>query len=249
MGTNPKPTLVPAPVFPLERRLGMVLVDTGAITRDQLACALELQYIRKVPLGEILLSERMIDDATWLAIMQKEFHTPPCNLDEFDLTGPLAQQGATLLNRAFCDQHRCLPLGTAGNAITVVMADPGNLETIKAIQFHTARTAAVLVATPMAIADGIRRMYGALEVQKTVQSLTDDVEHSESAPPVDEEHDADGDDIQSITALRAEAEDAPVVKLVREILIHAIRARASDIHIETHDKRTVIRFRVDGVLQ
>ena len=44
-------------------------------------------------------------------------------------------------------------------------------------------------------------------------------------------------------------EDAPVVQLINALLIEAIRAKASDVHVEAHEHRLVIRFRVDGVLQ
>jgi len=45
------------------------------------------------------------------------------------------------------------------------------------------------------------------------------------------------------------AEDAPVVKLLQTMFEDAIQARASDIHIEPHEKGLHIRFRIDGLLQ
>jgi len=44
------------------------------------------------------------------------------------------------------------------------------------------------------------------------------------------------------------AEQAPVTQLVNLILIEALKARASDIHIEPFEQRLAIRFRVDGLL-
>lgn len=43
-------------------------------------------------------------------------------------------------------------------------------------------------------------------------------------------------------------EDAPVTKIVATILRYAVDGGASDIHIEPHEKKTIIRFRVDGIL-
>jgi type IV pilus assembly protein PilB len=43
-------------------------------------------------------------------------------------------------------------------------------------------------------------------------------------------------------------EDAPVVQVVQLIITQALRDRASDIHIEPHDDRVRVRFRVDGAL-
>ena len=44
------------------------------------------------------------------------------------------------------------------------------------------------------------------------------------------------------------AQEATVVKLVNEILVEAIRDRASDIHIEPFEDDLRIRYRIDGVL-
>ena len=43
-------------------------------------------------------------------------------------------------------------------------------------------------------------------------------------------------------------ESAPIIKFVNSLFYQAIKKRASDIHIETHEKRGEVRFRIDGVL-
>src|SRR5690606_10045821 len=43
--------------------------------------------------------------------------------------------------------------------------------------------------------------------------------------------------------------DAPIIRLINALLTEAIKQSASDIHIETFEKRLVVRFRVDGVLR
>ena len=46
----------------------------------------------------------------------------------------------------------------------------------------------------------------------------------------------------------ADGGDAPVIRLCQNILIEAIKARASDIHIEPLEKDVRVRYRIDGVL-
>ena len=53
----------------------------------------------------------------------------------------------------------------------------------------------------------------------------------------------------AVDDLLDQREDAPVVRLINAILLEAIRARASDVHIEVEEARLVVRFRVDGVLR
>ncbi|MGL4322097.1 MAG: type II secretion system ATPase GspE [Paracoccaceae bacterium] len=46
-----------------------------------------------------------------------------------------------------------------------------------------------------------------------------------------------------------QSEDAPVVRLINALLAEAIKENASDIHIETQERRLIVRFRVDGILR
>nr|WP_044408620.1 type II secretion system ATPase GspE [Pseudomonas sp. FeS53a] len=51
------------------------------------------------------------------------------------------------------------------------------------------------------------------------------------------------------TDLMEQEDDAPIIRLINAILGEAIRENASDIHLETFEKRLVVRFRVDGILR
>jgi type II secretory ATPase GspE/PulE/Tfp pilus assembly ATPase PilB-like protein len=44
-------------------------------------------------------------------------------------------------------------------------------------------------------------------------------------------------------------DDSPVIRLINALLLEAVKEGASDVHIETQEKRLVVRFRVDGVLR
>ena len=43
-------------------------------------------------------------------------------------------------------------------------------------------------------------------------------------------------------------DEAPIIRLVNAILNQAVKARASDIHIEPFDRHIAVRFRIDGVM-
>ena len=57
------------------------------------------------------------------------------------------------------------------------------------------------------------------------------------------------DDAAVVDDLLDQSEDAPVVRLINALLSEAIKEGASDIHIETQEKRLVVRFRIDGVMR
>lgn len=56
-------------------------------------------------------------------------------------------------------------------------------------------------------------------------------------------------EVPTSTDLLEASDDAPVVKLINALLTQAIREDVSDIHLEVFEKRSLVRFRVDGVLK
>lgn len=63
------------------------------------------------------------------------------------------------------------------------------------------------------------------------------------------EGDLNYDDFLKISEdILASEESAPVIKFVNALFYQAVKKRASDIHIETHEDRGVVRFRIDGIL-
>ncbi len=57
------------------------------------------------------------------------------------------------------------------------------------------------------------------------------------------------DVIDQISAAISDEKDAPTVKYVQALFRQAIRRKASDVHVEPREKRFLIRFRIDGLLQ
>ena len=57
------------------------------------------------------------------------------------------------------------------------------------------------------------------------------------------------DDIPAAADLLDTADDAPVIRLINGIIAEAVRAGASDIHLESYETALVVRMRIDGVLR
>ena len=79
--------------------------------------------------------------------------------------------------------------------------------------------------------------------------------YRDTASDASEAADADGDlaaladSAALVDDLLDQSDDAPVVRLINALLLEAIKESASDIHIETQERRLVVRFRVDGVMR
>jgi general secretion pathway protein E len=88
------------------------------------------------------------------------------------------------------------------------------------------------------------------------QALSDAYQHDSSAAmQMVEDLGSDMDlaslaeQIQQTEDLLEQEDDAPIIRLINAILGEAIKENASDIHVETFEKRLVIRFRIDGILR
>jgi general secretion pathway protein E len=88
------------------------------------------------------------------------------------------------------------------------------------------------------------------------QALSDAYQHDSSAAMQMVEDMGSDMDLASLTEQIQETEDlleqeddAPIIRLINAILGEAIKENASDIHVETFEKRLVIRFRIDGILR
>ena len=76
------------------------------------------------------------------------------------------------------------------------------------------------------------------EAMQMVEGLGDELDLASLADSVTETED-----------LMEQEDDAPIIRLINALLTEAVKVNASDIHIETFEKRLVVRFRVDGVLR
>ena len=76
-------------------------------------------------------------------------------------------------------------------------------------------------------------------------------EATQMVDDLDNEIDLDmlASEVPETTDLLAVSENAPVVKLINALLTQAIREDASDIHLEVFEKRSLVRFRIDGILR
>ncbi len=85
---------------------------------------------------------------------------------------------------------------------------------------------------------GLAYQSDSSEAMEMVEGLGDDMDLASLADSVPETED-----------LLEQEGDAPIIRLINALLTEAVKENASDIHVETYEKRLIVRFRVDGVLR
>jgi type IV pilus assembly protein PilB len=213
-------------------RLGDVLVDAGVVTDDELTAALDAQRSvigARRRIGHVLVdlglaSERQIAVAV----------AGQLNLQVVDLTTvAISPETVRLLPRSVALRLGMVVLSRTGSQLTLAVIDPTDVVALDDVRLHTGATELVVtVATESQVREHLARVWSLSEDSSDLSTF---FEESDSAHHDDDPH--------------ATADDAPTVRLVALVLADAVRAGASDVHVEPQRDSLRIRYRVDGVLR
>jgi len=130
-------------------------------------------------------------------------------------------------------RFRALLLEEQDDMVLVAMVDPTDLFAFDEISRLTRKEVNIAVVSETTLLQTIDRIYRRTDqISSLARELGEDL-----------------GDVVDFGTLTLGAEDAPVVKLLQTMFEDAVQARASDIHIEPHEKALHIRFRIDGLLQ
>jgi general secretion pathway protein E len=170
-----------------------------------------------------LVSERGLAEA-YAELLGIPIATP----DRYPADEPLLAE--RLLPR-FLRDVRALPLSLNDDGLSVAVADPLDPFAREAIAAATGLRVSAEVAVPIELEAAFERLYA--QPGENADASTD-----EDAVPLEEDAER----------LKDLASEAPVIRLVNQIVFRAVETRASDIHIEPFEDRLRVRYRYDGVL-
>ncbi len=125
-------------------------------------------------------------------------------------------------------RYRVIPVMDDGMTLTVAIADPLNFDAMDTLPHVIGRQLTMVCVTQKDVDEHLRQFYNSAEVGGKSEA-------GYSVTTGDSEGGAD-------------AADAPIIKLVMQLLTEAFRVRASDIHIEPLETSVRIRYRLDGKL-
>jgi general secretion pathway protein E len=142
----------------------------------------------------------------------------------------------------FLKLNRLLPFADHDDHVAVAVSDPFNDEAITSLSY--------LIDQPVersVVADGdldaaIDRLYGAA-------AATDASDPVSGSPATGSGIGAETASEEDVQRLEDMASEAPVIRLVQELIARAVTNQASDIHVEPREDSVRVRFRIDGVLQ
>ena len=219
--------------------LGQMLVQDGILTDEQVATALDRQRKTKERLGQVLIDMRLIDEEVLLKYLGAQFRKEPITRQEL---GALDLDVVKLIPEEVARQHRVIAAERNGRRLIVATADPLNVVAIDDLRRATGLEIDFRIGPGAAIQEAIDRTYRRMISTEGIdEALRQDLGLSVGLTTAAEEN-------VDIKQLRTQADDPPVVKVVNYVLGRAASDNASDIHVEPHEDRTRVRYRVDGLL-
>ncbi|RDI92175.1 general secretion pathway protein E [Thermosipho africanus Ob7] len=213
------------------KRLGDILIEKGIITEDDLEYALKVQKETRKPIGEVLVE---LGFCTWQQIVKALAEQYEVG---FFPEKPTIDPSLNLnLKKELIEELRVIPIKEENGKVIVVTDNVYNLSLIKRrLKFLLSKDIEVFLVSPS--------IFDELLMDMNAEKKVDfDVSEELYSEEVNEE--------EEVRVEELESEETPIVRLVNNILNHAIELEASDIHIEPmKGKNVIVRYRIDGVLK
>src|SRR5207245_861931 len=218
--------------------LGQVLVKRGLLSQEQLAAAFERQRRGAQRLGRVLVDLNMISETALLECLAQQFNKLLMSEEEL---ASLEPEVVRILPEETARLNMVVAVERSARQLVVATADPLNVLALDEVRRVTGLDVDFRIAPAAAIQTAIQRHYRGSSTERD-----DETVRQELGLTVLSGNGAE--DTVDLKQLRTQADDPPVVKLVNYMLTRSACDGASDIHVEPFEDRTIIRYRIDGLL-
>jgi type IV pilus assembly protein PilB len=215
-----------------------VLLDMGLIDADKMGQARAVAAgARGKKVSQVLLEMGAVKEEDVQRALAQAMNLP------FEAIDPkhVDRRAFEYLQGDFMKSRGCCGLRLEEGRLTLGMVDPADVflleEVRRKINVRSVRIVVVCLAHIVAAIEAGNTT--AAEGEK-FDEIIKDMDHEEIEIVAEEK--------EEVTDLAKASGESPVIRLVNFLIFDAIKQGASDIHIEPHEKRLVIRYRIDGVL-
>src|SRR3954462_15921028 len=214
-------------------RIADVLIEEGLLLPNQLEEAVAIQKSVVVRLLKILTDKDFVTEQDMAFSMGRCLNTPPINLSKIRIP----EDVMALVPRDVESANKLVPIARLSGKLFVAMADPTNVLAVDDVKRRVQMEVVPMIATERAVTDALSGVHGGANMSKVLRQVAEEAAQS-----------AENDEVQSskredidLDRLASSSEDAPVIKIVSLILPHAVREKASDIHIEPFQNSLKLR--------
>ena len=225
--------------------LGQMLVNDKVLTTDQLNQALERQRKTRERLGQILIDMKLIDEDILLKYLGSQFRKESITRQDLAALDP---DVVRLVPEEVARQYGVIASQRSGRKLIVATADPLNVMALDDLRRATGLDVDFRIGPAGAIQEAIEKTYRKVASAAVASEGLDDALKVDLGLNVGPSAASLAESAIDIRQLQTQADDPPVVRVVNYVLGRAALDGASDVHVEPHDDRTRVRYRIDGLL-
>ncbi len=219
------------------KKIGQILLEMGFVTPDEIDAAIKEQQNdeggKKKKLGQILVDMKSCDSEMVAKAVAHQSNLKYAQMDKFPDIPP---EVIELVPKPIATKQRIVPLKMGKRALIVATANALDFIALDDLRFQLGHDVECVIASDEGITTALGRYYGAVdldEIGQRMQELTN------------AEIEVKKEDLENMEGFE-EGDDAPVIKLVNQIIANGVNRRSSDIHVEPMEKKVRIRYRIDG---
>ncbi len=201
------------------KRLGEILLQMGLVTPEKIEDALTHARRTGSRLGEALVELNMLSEEQVTRALCRQNKLPFVDLGKSKIPDSVID----LVESKTVEEYDIVPVKAQGRQLICAISDPAQVYQADGLQFVLNAEVKFALTTPTGLHNAKAQYYG-LGQKVAVRGPA-----ASAAAAVDDD------------------DDAPIIRLVHTMLEEALRARASDIHVEPMADRVRVRFRVDGI--
>ncbi|OGX28661.1 MAG: hypothetical protein A3B78_00980 [Omnitrophica WOR_2 bacterium RIFCSPHIGHO2_02_FULL_67_20] len=211
--------------------LGSLLVERGLLSAEELERALAEQRRTGEFVGTVLARLGLLAPERALPVLAEQAGMPYVRLADLQLPPEVLAK----VPPRFASHYQLMPLGFSGGILRIAVADPFDVQKLDELKLLLDCAVQPALASPREIHEAIHRHYGV--GASAVERLLDTGVHDAVAPEAGAAED-----------LAAKPDDASVISFVNQLILSAVRDRATDIHVEPFGQTLRVRQRIDGVM-
>lgn len=218
-----------------KNKLGQILCQMQLLNEEKLQEALQEQARRKSRLGKVLVDMEILSPVQLNQALCKQAGIESVNVEQETVN----KDAISMVPAELVCKYHLLPLSRENGKLRVAMVDPFQTQALEELRVVSGLSIQRCLGRAQEMERAIQRYYGS-NVARMVENLAGS--DSSKDDPSSEQEDF------SPAKLHELAREPSLVNLVNLILLEAIEARASDVHIEPFEKHVSIKYRIDGIL-
>ncbi|MBS7346437.1 MAG: Flp pilus assembly complex ATPase component TadA [Candidatus Sacchiramonaceae bacterium] len=214
----------------IQVRLAKLLSEEGLVRAEVIAQSVENAKAANQSLIAYFLENKIVDNEILVHAISHVSGIPYVNL----ATSNIDQSILDLVPLDIAERNMAVPIAEVHNRLAVAMLDATNVQAVDYLSSLIQRPLKVFMASQ----ESIRHVLDQYKTDlSTVDAIAEKTELSDAA---------DADMKRTVQTI---VQDSPISKALSTILEYAVRAKASDVHVEPLEKSLKIRCRIDGVLR